>query len=78
MLHGGIGVTTGMYLWRNLRLCRITRPEPLTSMAYRRIHHVKFSAFHGAQLEYNGSQEAQMEQVKLEDFNLKGMKSTED
>ena len=27
-------------------------------MGYRRIHHVKFWAFHGNQLEYNGSQGA--------------------
>ena len=44
---------------------------------YRRIHHVKFLAFHGNQLEYNGSQGANGA-VKLEEFDLKGMKSTED
>ena len=44
---------------------------------YRRIHCVKFLAFHGNQLEYIGTR-AQMEQVKLEEFDLKGKKSTED
>ena len=39
---------------------------------------MKFLAFHGNELEYNGITRVQMEQVQPEEFNLKGMKSTKD
>ena len=48
-----------------------------TSCRYRRIHHVKFLAFHGNQLEYNGSQGANGAGLAGR-TKLKGMKSTED
>ena len=45
--------------------------------AYRRIHHVKFLTFHDNNWSIMAAR-AQMEQVKLEEFNLKGTKSTAD
>ena len=44
---------------------------------HRQIHDVKVLAFHGNQLDITAAR-VQMEQVKLEEFNLTGMKSTED